>query len=243
MKIKPENFELENTSVWSFPDRGDWATHKGDYRGNFSPYIPRNVILRYSKENDLILDPMCGSGTTLVEAKLLNRNGIGFDINSNAIEFTKSRLKFDYHTRTKQSIFLGDARKLNLKNESIDLIVCHPPYLDIIKYNPENEKDISNIHNLDQFLGEINLISKEFYRVLKPNKYCAILIGDTRRKGMYIPLSSKVMDVFLRAGFKLKEDIVKIQWNCKTTPYWKSLSSKYNFLLIMHEHLFIFKKS
>lgn len=70
----PKNFELEKNTVWSFKSRGNWATHNGNYRGNWSPYIPRNVILRYSKENDLVLDYFCGSGTTAVECKLLNRN-------------------------------------------------------------------------------------------------------------------------------------------------------------------------
>jgi len=77
---EPENFNLETTTVWSFPDRGDWATHSGKYRGNWSPFIPRNVILRYSKEGETVLDQFVGSGTTLVEAKLLKRKGIGVDI-------------------------------------------------------------------------------------------------------------------------------------------------------------------
>jgi len=59
---EPEDFSLETTTVWGFPDRGDWATHSGKYRGNWSPYIPRNVILRYSNENDVVLDQFVGSG-------------------------------------------------------------------------------------------------------------------------------------------------------------------------------------
>ena len=78
----PENFKLENSTIWSFPERGSWATHSGEYRGNWSPYIPRNIILRYSKKHDWILDQFLGSGTTLIEAKLLGRNAIGVDINS-----------------------------------------------------------------------------------------------------------------------------------------------------------------
>lgn len=46
----PERFKLEDTTIWSFPERGNWATHSGKYRGNWSPYIPRNIILRYSKK-------------------------------------------------------------------------------------------------------------------------------------------------------------------------------------------------
>jgi hypothetical protein len=45
----PKNFKEETTTVWSFKQRGDWATHDGRYRGNWSPYIPRNVILKYSQ--------------------------------------------------------------------------------------------------------------------------------------------------------------------------------------------------
>lgn len=43
-------------TVWSFPDRGDWATHVGNYRGNWSPHIPRNLILRYTQPGELVLD-------------------------------------------------------------------------------------------------------------------------------------------------------------------------------------------
>ena len=88
MSLNPNDFKLETTSVWSFVDRGNWATHSGTYRGNWSPYVPRNLILRYSQPNDWILDQFVGGGTSLVEAKLLNRNAIGIDINQNSIEIT-----------------------------------------------------------------------------------------------------------------------------------------------------------
>lgn len=80
IKWQPEDFELEMTTHWSFPQRGDWATHDAKWRGNWSPYIPRNIILRYSQKGDLVLDQFAGGGTTLVEAKLLNRDIIGIDI-------------------------------------------------------------------------------------------------------------------------------------------------------------------
>ena len=85
-------------------------------------------------------------------------------------------------------------------------------------------------------------VATELYRALKPGKYCAILIGDTRRNKMYIPLAYRVMQAFLDVGFQLKEDIIKRQFNCKATGFWAKRSKEYNFLLIMHEHLFIFQK-
>ncbi len=45
-KTAPRDFSLEQNTVWSFKSRGSWATHNGNYRGNWSPYIPRNILLR-----------------------------------------------------------------------------------------------------------------------------------------------------------------------------------------------------
>ena len=130
-----------------------------------------------------------------------------------------------------------------MKNNSIDVILNHPPYADINKYSDKQIKqDLSNIHDLDKFYDEMELVAKEFYRVLKEDKFCAILIGDTRRNKMYQPLAYKVMERFLKVGFELKEDIIKHQHNCKATGFWVNKSKEYNFLLIMHEHLFIFQK-
>ena len=76
MKYEAEGFELEETTIWSFKERGSWATHKGDYRGNCPPQVPRNLILKYTIEGDIVLDTFCGSGTTIIETKLLNRKGV-----------------------------------------------------------------------------------------------------------------------------------------------------------------------
>lgn len=85
-------------------------------------------------------------------------------------------------------------------------------------------------------------VADESYRVLKRDKFCAILMGDTRKKGMVQSLAFETMRMFELAGFKLKEIIIKEQHNCKATGYWKTNSIKYNFLLLAHEYLFVFKK-
>jgi DNA modification methylase len=239
--LQPENFELETNTVWSFPDRGKWATHDAKYRGNWSPYIPRNVILRYSNEGDTVLDQFIGGGTTAVEAKLTNRNFIGFDINQAAVELSKNKCNFEFESKSNIDIKLGDARKLPLENESVDLICTHPPYADIIHYSEDIDGDLSLLP-IKEFLAEIGKVADESYRVLKKDKFCAILMGDTRKRGMVQPLAFETMRLFELAGFKLKEIIIKEQHNCKATGYWKTNSIKYNFLLLAHEYLFVFKK-
>lgn len=242
-KWEPDDFELEMTTHWSFPKRGDWATHDAKWRGNWSPYIPRNIILRYSKEGDLVLDQFAGGGTTLVEAKLLNRDIIGVDVNDAALARCREKTDFEHEGACgKVYIHKGDARNLDfIPDESIDLICTHPPYADIIKYGEGLENDLSQL-GVKDFLKEIKKSASESYRVLKKDRFCAILMGDTRKKGCMIPMSFEVMKIFQDAGFRLKEIIIKEQHNCKATGYWKTNSVKYNFLLIAHEYLFVFKK-
>ena len=83
-------------TVWSFPERGKWATHDAKYRGNWSLYIPRNLLLRYSKEGDLVLDQFASGSTTLVEAKLLKRYIVGIDINLATLERCREKTDFEY---------------------------------------------------------------------------------------------------------------------------------------------------
>lgn len=247
-KFAPDNFKIQITNVWSFPQRGKWATHGGEYRGNWAPEIPRNLLLRYSKEGDVVLDQFVGSGTTLIECKLLGREGIGVDVNLNALMLTRDRLNFSYNpfdiTICEQETFLGDARNLDkIKDGSIDLIATHPPYANIIKYSKDKiEEDISNVENIDKYVEEMEKVAVESYRVLKEGKYAAILIGDTRRNKHHIPVAFRVMQAFLNTGFILKEDIIKIQYQMKGSTFWAKRSQELNFLLLKHEHLFVFRK-
>ena len=254
--LYPKNVKVEETTVWSFKSRGDWASHSGEYRGNWSPYIPRNVILKYSKPDDTVLDYFCGAGTTAVEAKLLGRRCIALDINDAAIELAKRNTDFEitpsqqlFPTDDEQKfqvyepeLLVRDARALSfLGDDSIDLICAHPPYANIIRYTDSKEGDFSFL-DIDEFLREMAKVAEESLRVLKPGRQCAILIGDTRRRKHVIPLGFKLINVYLDAGFKLRELVIKRQHNCKTTGFWYTNSIKYNFLLLAHEYLAIFEK-
>ncbi len=239
-----DSFKPEATTLWSFPKRGDWATHSSKYRGNFAPQVPRNILLNYSDVGDLVLDPMVGSGTTLIECKLLGRNGIGIDINPEAIALTRQSLNFTAELESDQQVYVGDVRSLgNIKNESIDLICTHPPYMNIVQYSKgQIAEDLSNISNPFKFCDAFEPAILEMWRVLKPGHYCAILVGDTRKAQHYVPFSYHMMFRFMQAGFVLKEEIIKAQHNCIHSSKWQTKAKSYRFYLIMHEHLFVFRK-
>ena len=244
----PADYTPETTTVWSFPERGDWATHAGNYRGNWSPYIPRNLILRYTKPGELVLDQMLGSGTTVVECKLLGRNAIGVDVNHDALMVAWDRLNFSHrpldedYREGKVQLFLGDARNLDeIENDSVDLIASHPPYAGIIRYTGARVPGDLSALKMRPYLEAMKQVAAESYRVLKPGKHCAILIGDTRQHKHYVPINIRVFQQFLEAGFIVREDIVKLQHKMKSTrEKWRG--KKYDFYLIAHEHLFVFRK-
>lgn len=269
-QYQPEEFELERTNAWSFPERGKWATHQGNFRGNWPPQMARNIIIRYSKLGETVLDQMCGSGTTLIECKLLGRNAIGVDINPDCTMLTRDRLDFEYNPldsnfpKVTTKTYVGDARNLNLiKDNTIDLIATHPPYANIIVYSNNKNNvigDLSLARTLRGYLEGMREVAKQSYRVLRPGRFCAILIGDTRKHRHHVPIAFRVMQAFLDAGFILREDAMKYQWRTKSTrEKWEGLSKLAeecwvdvdkeknkgyytDFLLLIYEHLFIFRK-
>ncbi len=270
-RLSPRSDELGDisTTVWSFPKRGSWATHRGNYRGNWAPQIPRAVIMLYSEPGEVVLDQMVGSGTTCIEARLLGRNCIGVDISYDAVMLALHRLYYlEEYVRsnidglegdekryaenvlsTWSRIYLGDARSLDdIGGDTIDLVATHPPYYNIIRYSRRRRRgdaapgDISRIGRLPEYLDAISEVAREAYRVLKPGRHAAVLIGDTRTRKHYVPISHYVLRRLLGAGFVLREEIVKIQHRMKTTRELWGRMRKRDFLLIYHEKLYVLRK-
>jgi DNA modification methylase len=187
------------TTVWDVPRRGTWAVHQSNYRGNWAPQVPRALLEMYSQPGDLVLDPFVGGGTTLIEAFLLGRHAIGCDVSDFALQMSRARIT-ELRTRARRetislnsdvriSIRRGDARTLTgIQRNSVDFICTHPPYGDALQYSHDDPADLSRVRDPALFLTELGRAARRFYEVLKPGKFCAILIGDLRREGQLYTL-------------------------------------------------------
>jgi DNA modification methylase len=147
-------------------------------------------------------------------------------------------------SRSWYRVFHGDARRLDkILDNSIDLVATHPPYLNIIEYSESGvEGDLSRTRSLDEYLRLFRQVAREIYRVLKPGGVLGVLVGDTRIKKHYVPVTHYVLLTLLDAGFVLREEVIKIQHKMKTTrEVWRKLRER-DFLLIYHEKLFILEK-
>jgi DNA modification methylase len=190
---------------------------------------------------------MAGSGTTLVECKLMGRNGIGVDINPEACMIAMNRLDFQCKqpNQTKGSaieVYCGDARNLDaIRDETIDLVATHPPYAGLIRYSKGESFGDLSLLNVKEFVREVGVVAKECFRILKQDKHCAILVGDTRIRGHYVPLNIGVLSAFLAAGFVLREDVIKVQHQTRSArERWTGKS--FGFYKIAHEHLYVLRK-
>ena len=226
-KWEPEDFELEMTTHWSFPKRGDWATHDAKWRGNWSPYIPRNILLRYSREGELVLDQFAGGGTTLVEAKLLNRNIIGVDVNDAALARCREKIAFEHEGADgKVYIRKGDARELGfIPDDSIDLICTHPPYADIIKYSEDIEADLSRLKVKD-FLEQIEYLFNMTFVVNNKNRTVALIFNNRFWDGSHTVHISPVEDVYETEIDEEpdQEDMAdsNVSYNLNDNEFWKT---------------------
>ena len=248
----PQEYVRFRTTVWDIPVRGTWAVHQPTYRGNWAPQVPRALIESYTKPGDLVLDPFVGGGTTLMEAWLLGRNAVGFDISANALAMTRARLDEMSQRARRESLFglpdvsievrSGDARKLpKIAVSSVDFICTHPPYGDALSYTHDDARDLSQISEPSQFLDELALAGRRFFEVLKPGGYCAIVIGDTRQNNKLYPMGFETLSRFRKLGFVLEDIVIKTQSKDRSTEfYFKTENFRLRFA---HEYLFVFRKN
>lgn len=250
---KWKDSEIWTDSLWLISERDKSGKHDGSYHGNFVPQIPRQLMLRYSKEGDTVLDPFIGGGTTAYEAENLKRNVIGVDIQKDLIEKIKNNIdskdifaEFIVGDSTEKNTFEKIKEILkSKKEESVQLAILHPPYADIIKFS-SLEKDLSNSGSLKGFLQKFALVLKNVHIVLEQGRHLAIIIGDKYTSGQWVPLGFYCMNEAQKLGFTLKSIIVKnmegnrAKNNKQAIWRYRALSSDY--YIFKHEYIFIFKK-
>ena len=259
MKIDKTNWkeiDVNIDSLWIIGPRATGGKRTNVYHGNFAPQIPNHLIRRFTEEKDVVLDMFMGSGTTLYECELLNRNFIGFDVNQEMIDFVNNRM-FDTNN-IKFALFNCDVTDANQvekcigdyfsdsKKKKIDFLISHPPYLDIIKFT-DHPNDLSQISDLNTFIDKYVLSMKNCLKFLKSKKLFAIVVGDIYRDGEVVPLGFYVMDAIRKnIDCKLKgivvKDMVGNRAKLGMESLWRYRTLKSDNFLFKHEYIFVFKK-
>ncbi len=245
--------EIITDSLWLFDRRDTSGAHSGWYWGNFIPQIPRQIMLRYTKKGDWVLDAFVGSGTTLIECRRLGRNGIGIELNpevaTKAMQLVESEENKD---NVITEIITGDSRTINLqeildkyKIKHFQLLIMHPPYHDIIKFS-KNENDLSNAKSLEEFLKMFGEVIDNTTPYLEKGRYFALVIGDKYSKGEWIPLGYYCMNEVLKRGYLLKSIIVKNFEETKgkrnQKELWRYRALAGGFYVFKHEYIMLFQK-
>jgi len=245
--------DILTDSLWVLEKRDTSGAHRGGYWGNFIPQIPNQLLRRYTKKGEWVLDAFLGSGTTLIESKRLGRNGVGVELLRKVATAAAKAIEQEndlYSTRTK--IIIGDSASLNFKFElhkrkikSVQFLIMHPPYWDIIKFS-EDKKDLSNAKSIDKFLYLFGKIVDATSPVLDKGRYFALVIGDKYSDGTWIPLGFYAMQEVLKRGYSLKSIVIKnfdeTKGKRNQKELWRYRALVGGFYIFKHEYIFLFKK-
>jgi hypothetical protein len=252
--------DLLTDSLWFISERDKTGAHSNTYHGNFIPQIPNQLIRRFSKQGDVILDPFLGSGTSLIEAQRLNRIGIGVELQEEISELAKSLIYSEPATgeSSTQIVLTGDSKSPEIRSkvqkelkklgrEFVQLMLLHPPYDDIIKFS-EDPRDLSNMKSTDFFINAFGDIIENLTPLLSKNGHLAIVIGDKYSNSEWVPLGFELMNETRNRcnELKLKSTIIKNMAGNRAKQsqeqLWRYRSLSGGFYVFKHEYIFLFKK-
>jgi len=218
---------LATTTLWDYPRQSYGKTPKGNnkFQGVTPAFLIWNLIQRYTKPGDLVVDPMAGSGTTVDVCKEEGRKVIGYDIAPKHPE-----------------VIQNDARNIPLPDESVDLVFIDSPYGDNVSYS-ERPEDIGKISCEDErFYHELEKVAIEAYRILKPGKVMGWLIGDQWVKKRFTPVGIKLYERLTKYFDTVDLICVVRRGQSSHTGLWRYRAKKFNFYLRGFKYLFIMRK-
>lgn len=254
-KLDGKTWTRYSISIWDLRKTPDEMKLK--HPAMFPEELVRRLIRIYTEEGDVVLDPFLGSGTTLLAARNLNRKGLGFEISDKYVRLSKKRLSQRLMVPEKVEmpiIYEKDARQLlnYVKPNSVDLVVTSPPYWDIhrqkrtadykeIRPYSESDIDLGNISDYPKFIDALKDLFEKIYIVLKPHKWCVIVIMDIRKKDKFYPLHMDVSRMMQDIGFKFDDMII---WDRRIEySNLRPLGYPYVFRVNkIHEYIMIFQK-
>lgn len=244
--------DIWTDSLWIIPNRDNSGAHSGHYHGNFVPQIPHQLLARYTKTGDFVLDPFAGSGTTLIEAQRMNRNSIGIELQPQVAREALGRIHSEQKDGIIADTFVDDSRtfdvnriKTNYNIDNVQFIIYHPPYWDIIKFS-NDINDLSNSPTLDDFIENFKKVVRNTIPLLEKKRYCAVVIGDKYANSQIIPLGFYCMQAMQQEGLTLKAAIVKnfgeTKGKANQEALWRRRALQNGLYIFKHEYIFVFKK-
>ncbi|MBN2198046.1 DNA methylase [Candidatus Wolfebacteria bacterium] len=252
--------DILTDSLWLIGERDKSGAHNNVYHGNFIPQIPNQMMRRFTKKGDVVLDAFLGHGTTLIESKRLGRHGIGIElipevaqtavknINSEPLNGRKvfsEVIVADSTTKEAREKVLETLNRIGQK--SVQMIILHPPYHDIIKFSNKKE-NLCNATTVEEFTTKFGDVIENFTDLLDRNRYLAIVIGDKYTNSEWVPLGFYLMQETMKRGknLKLKSILVKNMVNNRAKlnqeHLWRYRALVGGFYIFKHEYILVFKK-
>lgn len=220
---------LATTTLWDYPSQNygqDGAQGNQAYAGATPSYVIWNLLKRYTRSGDTVLDPMAGSGTTLDVCRDLGRKGVGFDLQPS-------------HPEVRES----DARHMPLDNSSVDFIFVDPPYSDHLRYSGKPECIGELSAESDDYYRELAKVFREFHRVLKPGRYLGLYVCDSFQKGKpYIPIGYNLFSLLAERFIPVEHVAVVRHHGSLKRNHWHTSAIEGNYFLRGFNHLFVFLK-